>query len=426
MKSALRVQLLIIMAVLFSFTAYAQTDERTNDVYFITVKGAITGATHKFIDKSITHAEAENASAIVIKLDTPGGLLESTRDIVQSIMSAKIPVVVYVSPAGGRAGSAGAFITFAASYAYMAESTNIGAAHPVAATGGDIEGDMREKALNDTVSFMKSIAEKRELNAEAAIATVTESKSYTAKEALELGLITAIAVDEDELLDNLAEKIDKKSLNKIYLEPTLTEKLAFTLSSPNFLVLVLFIAVLMIFLEFKMPGTFVFAGVGIVAFIIFLIGINLIPINMVGLLLIALGIGLLVAEVFVSSYGLLAVAGIVALIGGMRLLFDTDKVQGLSVSLSLIIALAAILGGIVFFVGRLIFKDHKRKAVVGIEGIIGKSAKVIYWKDDKGQVDVRGEIWSATSKTPHHKGDTVTILSVEGLMLTVGDNEREK
>jgi membrane-bound serine protease (ClpP class) len=301
----------------------------------------------------------------------------------------------------------------------MAEGTNIGAAHPVSGTGEDITGDMRTKALNDITSFMRSLAEKRGRNIDEAVLAITESKSFTATEALEAGIIDAIIPNDETLLITLAEKLEIESLSRVDFEPNLTERLSFFLANPNTLMLLLFIGMLMIFLEFKMPGSFVFAGIGIVAFVIFLFGINLLPINLLGLILILLGIGLIVAEVFVASFGLLAVAGLVSLIMGARLLFDTANVEGIAVSMSLLVTLSGTVGLAIILIGRLIAKDFARKRVSGVDGLVGTPALVLRWEEGAGKVDLHGEIWSAVSEDDIAEGDTVEVLSSSGLTLTV-------
>lgn len=391
-------------------------------VYFTDVKAVITSATHKYIDKAIHTAQENNAAAIVFKLDTPGGTLDSTREIVQSIMASPIPVAIYVSPSGARAGSAGTFITLAANYAVMADGTNIGAAHPVGAAGEDIQGDMRDKTLNDTVSFMRSIAEKRGRNISEAILTVTESKSFTASEALRAGLIDAVVHDDEALILMLEEDLGV-TLNRVDIVPTLTENVSFFLSDPNILMLLMMLGMLMIFLEFKMPGTFIFAGTGIVAIILFLVGSNLIPINFLALLLVIGGMGLIVAEIFVSSFGLLALAGVVTMIGGIRLLFDTEGVQGVAVSISLMVFMALFVAGVVLFIGRLIIKDMRRKPVVGMNSLTGKTASVMEWKGHEGKVYVHGEIWNASSEEVLHKGDSVIIDNADSFTLKVSKEE---
>ena len=420
--NAFIVFIILSVVLLFAPASNAAT------AYFVEVKGVITEPTRKYVQKSIDRAAEENAAALVIKLDTPGGILDATRGIVQAILESPVPVAVYVSPQGAHAGSAGAFITLAADYAVMAEGTSIGAAHPVNITGKDIEGDMRDKAINDTVSFMRSIAEKRGRNVDEAVLTVTESKSFTASEAIKAGLIDGVVNNDDSLLLMLETELKLDvPLMREDITPTLLERAAFALSSPDVLIILFILGALMIFLEVKIPGTFVFAGAGIVAIALFLVGINIIPVNLLGILLIIIGIVLIIAEFFVTSFGLLAVAGIAAFVGGVRLLFDTVGAQGVKVSVGLIILLAGILLFTAMFVGRLLFKDFRKKPVVGLNSIVGKRGSVMQWEDGKGKIYLHGEIWSAQSDAVFCKDDEVVVTAADGMLLNVqplgGKNE---
>ncbi|MDR2883792.1 MAG: nodulation protein NfeD [Deferribacteraceae bacterium] len=404
----------ILFILLISFNAYAGT------VYFATVDGVITSATHKFVQNGLQKAINDNATAFVIKLDTPGGVLEDTRLIVQEILESPVPVVVFVAPQGAHAGSAGAFITLAADYAVMSDGSNIGAAHPVDMTGADIKGDMRDKATNDAVSFMQSIAEKRGRNVEQAILMVTESDSLTATEALEANIIDHILNTDDELLSMLNDALKPATpLVKQEIAPTMLEKISFTLSDPNLMVLLFLLGIFMIFLEIKAPGTFVFAAIGIVSLLLFMIGANFIPINMLGVLLILCGIALLIAEIFITSFGLLSIAGIAAIAGGSRLLFDTVGSQGVAVSIWLLVLLSAMTAGLIMAVGRLVVRDFRRKPVGGMNDIVGEHATVMQWSGTSGKVYLNGEIWSAVSDTEYQKDEQVTVTSSENMTLTV-------
>jgi len=364
------------------------------DVYVVKIEGVITGYSEKYIETSLKEA-ADNNGALLIKMDTPGGLLESTRGIVQILLESSAPVIVFVSPQGSRAGSAGTFITLASHFAAMAEGTNIGAAHPVNITGKDFDGHMAEKIENDTVAFIRSIAEKRGRNEDTAVTTVLESKSYTAGEALELGLIDAVANSNAEVAKLAGAKLGFETGNIIELKATPIQKVAFFLSDPNVLIMLLFIGILAIVLEFKMPGTFVFAVLGIAAIVMFLMGINIIPVNLLALMLVILGLGLLGAEIFIPSFGLLTLAAIASLGTGMFLLFSRDGNIGVGVSLWLIGIMLGLILAIALLIGRLIFKDFKSKPKTGKEALIGKTGKVMSWNNNSGQIFVYGEIWNA-------------------------------
>lgn len=405
-------------------TLAAISSAYTKELLVCDVNGIISGYSHKYIGEAIKKAKSEDA-VLMIKMDTPGGLLESTRGIVQTFFESGVPIIVFVAPQGARAGSAGTFITLAADFAVMAEGTNIGAAHPVNITGKDIEGAMAEKVQNDTLAFMRSIAEKRNRNAEAAVLTVTESKSYTAKEALESGLIDAIANTDKDAFALAAAKLGFEAGGITYLKPSAMQKTAFFLSDPNILILLLFIGIAAIILEFKMPGTFAFAGVGIVALVLFLAGINIIPVNSLALLLIFAGLGLLAAEIFLPSFGLLTLGAVICMGFGMYLMFSREGNMGIGVSIWLIFSVIACISAVVLLLGRLILKDFRTKPVTGQTGLIGLTGHVTDWEDRHGHVFIHGEIWKARGPELN-KNDRIKVLSVNGMELTVEAEENEQ
>lgn len=393
----------------------------SKEIYQIEIKGIISEYTYKFVKSNIEKAEQSN-SIFLVKLDTPGGILESTRKIVQLFLESKIPVVVFVSPQGARATSAGAFIALSSNYLVMSDGTHIGAAHPVNITGEDIKGDMRKKVENDTTAFIRSIAQKRGKNEQIAAEMVINSISLTAKEALEKRIADDIANSEDELKDKIKIRFGLTEIKDFKKhEPTITEKIAFFLSDPNLIVLLLLIAIAAIFLEFKMPGTFIFASIGIAAIILFLLAINIIPINYIGLILIIFGIALLIAEIFITSFGLLSLAGVVSLAAGLYILFSKGGNMGIKISTPLILAIVLFFGLIIIALGRLIIKDFKKRSITGMEGMIGKIGEVLDWNTEtqKGKVLVHGEIWSAVSETPLSKGDKIQVNELNDMLLKV-------
>ena len=405
-----------LLTLLLLITAFSAACAK--DLLVMDVKGIISGYSHKYITEALKEAKSKDA-ALMIRLDTPGGLLESTRDIVQEFFGSGVPVIVYVAPQGARAGSAGTFITLAADFAVMSDGSNMGAAHPVNITGKDIEGEMAKKVQNDTLAFMRAIAEKHGRNADAALLTVTESKSYTAKEALDAGLIDAIA-DSDELAFSLAAaKLGFQKGTITYLKPTALQKTAFFLSDPNMLILLLFIGIAAIILEFKMPGTFAFAGIGIAALILFLAGINIIPVNSLALLLILGGLGLLVAEIFLPSFGLLTLGAVICMGFGMYLMFSREGNMGIGVSIWLIFTVIACISAVVLFLGRLILKDIRTKPVTGQAGLLGLTGEVKDWDDKEGHVFLHGEIWRAKCAEPLAVKDKIKVIKVSGMTLTV-------
>lgn len=389
------------------------------NIYAVTVDGVITGSTASIID-SAKNIALENRGILLIKLNTPGGVLDATRNIVQSIMSDTVPVAVYVTPSGARAASAGIFITLAADFAVMDKGTNIGAAHPVNPDGKDIEGEMGKKVTNDTVAFIRSIAETRGRNVTDAEKMVLDSASFTAEEALKLGLIDAIVTPEKTIQKLLVEKFNIPDTAKIeYINPTFTQKIFGFLSNPNILAGLLLLGMGCLALEFKMPGTFVFAGLGSVFLILFGIGSSVIPINYLAMLLIFGGIALLVADFFVTSFGLLSASGIAALYFGMRMLFDRGDNMNIDISLWLIITILVFFAVVALLIGKLIVKDFRRRPVTGMENMINKKAVVIEWVGNKGKVAIYGEIWNAESQDPLDEKDEVTIIGYDGMVVTV-------
>lgn len=413
----------VLLFVLLSFVSgYCEIDSNNDikykNIYHIDISGIITNATDSYIKENMKKAE-DNYSILLITLDTPGGVLESTRQIVQSILSSKIPVVVYVYPEGARAASAGIFITMAANYAVMSESSNLGAAHPVDAAGKDIKGDMAKKVLNDTTALIRTICEKRNRNIDIAVGMVTDSKSYTASEALKLKIIDNISKYEDiyPLIKNKYPLDNNAKIIKV--ERTLTQEIYKLIANPNFLSAILFLGIVLIGLEIKMAGSFIFGSLGALALIIFAIGANIIPINYLGIMLIILGFALIFAEFFITSFGLLTISAMISFIFGLRMLFDNENNMGVDVHLGLIFSIIVITILIVFLIGRLIIKDFKRKPASGIQTIINEVAQVIEWENKQGRVIIFEEIWNAISNESFNIGDKVIIKEIKGMKLIV-------
>lgn len=417
----------ILLLCLFSFSALAAEDNNSmpidntipQNIYSINIDGVITGSTAEFVASSIAKA-AENNGLLLIKLNTPGGVLDATRNIIQSILSSPVPVAVYVTPSGARAASAGIFITLAANYAVMDKGTNIGAAHPINSDGKDIEGELGKKVINDTVAFIRSIAETRGRDVNAAVKMVTESESFTAEEALKLNIIDAVADKNDNIKNMLATRFSMPPEFKVEnIDKTFSQKIFDILANPNILAGLLFLGMMLIGLEFKMPGTFIFAGLGALFLVLFGIGSNIIPVNYLAVLLILGGLGLFIADMFVASLGLLSIGGIAALFFGMRMLFDHGDNMGIDISLWLIIGILAMVAGVAFIIGKLIVGDFKRKPMNGMDTLIGKKVKIIEWNHGEGKIAVYGEIWNAAGSPELKTGEEVFVESYEDMTLEV-------
>jgi len=367
-------------------------------------------------------------------LDTPGGLLEATRDIVQSFFSSSVPVVVYVAPGGARAGSAGVFITVASHVAAMAPGTNIGAAHPVSGTGKDIQGDMREKVVNDAVAQIKSWAQQRGRNVEWVERAVRESVSITDEEALRKNVVEYRATSLDDLLSKIdGLKVEISGGEKVTLntENASTEQLKMSLkqlivskiSEPNVAYILLLIGLLGLFLEYVQPGTFVPGIIGGICIILFFV-VQSMPINYVGVALILLAIGLFITEIFIASFGLLTLGGLICFVVGAILLFDT-KGSTVSVSWAVIIPTVILMVVIFLAVGFLVMKTQFGKPVSGKEGLVGEVAVARTDINPEGRVFFHGELWTAHSETPVKEGGKVRVLNVKNMRLEVKPEEKE-
>jgi len=402
-------------------------------VHVIEVESIITPVSAEFIINSIERAENEGAQCLIIELDTPGGLLESTRQITKRFLAAKIPIVVYVSPQGSRAASAGVFITYAAHIAAMAPSTNIGAAHPVNIQGGaDTSSVMNDKVTNDAVAQVKALAEKRGRNIDWAEKAVRESVSITEQEALDLNVIDFISPSIDSLLSQIdgmevevasgETKLKTQNVRIVYRQMNFRYKILEKISNPNVAYILMMLGFYGLFFELSNPGA-VFPGVvGAVCLILAFFALQVLPVNYAGLLLILVAIVLFILEVKITSFGLLTIGGIVAMLLGSLMLIEQPPdnfAPVISISLTLIITVVALTAAFFIFAFGMAFRTHRKKATTGNEGMVGESGVAQSKISPEGNVTVHGEIWKATSDGLIKKGDRVRIVSVEGLVLKV-------
>ncbi|MCD6165591.1 nodulation protein NfeD [bacterium] len=415
--------LLLLIGVQFADSLAAQPVE------VIKIDGIINPVSAKFIIESLEQAEAENAVCLIIELDTPGGLMTSMRQIVKKILTAKIPVVVYVFPSGSRAGSAGVFITLAAHIAAMAPGTNIGAAHPVTLGGArDTSSTMTEKITNDAAAFIKTIAEKRHRNTKWAEQAVRKSVSITEKEALKANVIDLVVPTVDSLLqalDGRKVELDGKQVTLrtknapvIFHQMNLRYRILDKISDPNIAYILLLLGLYGIIFELQNPGAILPGVAGVIFLILAFFAMQTLPINWAGLLLIIFAIVLFILEIKIVSYGLLTLGGIVSMVLGSLMLFESPY-PFLKVSLSVIIP--AVITTVLFFllaIG-LGIRAQWRKPATGKEGIIGEVGVALTRIYDGGQVKIHGEIWKATAEKPIKKGRKVKVVAVEGLCLKV-------
>ncbi|MBI3593037.1 MAG: nodulation protein NfeD [Nitrospirae bacterium] len=398
------------------------------DVMVINVDGIINPVASEYIGNAIRKASEINAEALVIKLDTPGGLDASMRSIVRDIIGSKVPVIVFVSPGGARAASAGVFIVMAAHIAAMSPGTNIGAAHPVA-VGEKMDKVMAEKATNDAAAYIRAIAKQRGRNGEWAEAAVRKSVSITETEALKKNVIDLVAKNLTSLLSEVDGREIKtaagdrtlKTANAgiIENEMSLRHKVLDFISNPNVAYILMLLGFYGLFFELTNPGA-IFPGViGGICLILGFYAFQTLPVNYAGLLLIILGIILFILEVKIISHGLLTLGGIVSLILGSLMLFESSS-PFFKLSLSVIILSAVITALFFLFTFRLAYRAQRRKPVTGIEGLIGSEAVAkADITQDGGMVFVHGEFWSAYSDDLIKKDEKVVIESVTGLKVKV-------
>ena len=398
----------------------------------ITVNAPIHPITSEYIQKSLEKADRENASLIIISLNTPGGLDTSMREIIEKILSTETPVVAFVSPSGARAASAGFFIGVACDLFVMAPGTNTGAAHPVGVsiTGQQMDETMADKVTHDAASYIKSIAEKRGRNIKMAEDAVRESLSYTEKEAYEGGLIDLIAKDEQEIIDFFHNKtiqkfdgeervLDLQDEEVVDLPMTARQKFLLTISNPNLAYILLMLGLLGLYFEFSNPGAILPGVLGGLCLLVAIFSFQILPINYVGLILILLSIGLFILEIKVQSYGILSVGGILAMVIGSIMLIDAP-IPELRPSLKFIIPVAIGLSLIFLFLIILAVRVHMRKAVTGKEGLVGKIGVARTELNPEGKVFVHGEIWDAEAQQDIPEGTKVKVIEVlENLKIKV-------
>lgn len=394
----------------------------------ITIDGVINPVVVEFISKAIRRAETEGAECLVIQMDTPGGLDLSMRSIIKEMMSADIPIIVYVSPGGARAASAGAIITLAADIAAMTPGTNIGAAHPVSLGGGKMGEDMAEKIENDAAAYVESIATKRNRNKEWAIKAVRESVSITEIEALKINVIDLIATDLDDLLSQIdgreiktaagVKKLATKNIMVSHSEMGMREKILDTLSNPNIAYILMMLGFLGLYFELSNPGA-IFPGViGGISLILAFFAFQTLPINYAGVLLILLALILFILEFKVTSFGMLSVGGIISLTLGSLMLFDSS-VPFLRVSFDIIIPVVTVTSAFFILAVFLAIKAHRRKPTTGREGLLGTTGIVKSKIDPQGKVFIHGEYWDATSDEMIPEETRVEVIEVKHIGIKV-------
>ncbi|MGA2553799.1 MAG: nodulation protein NfeD [Smithella sp.] len=423
---------LIVILIFVSVLARAEGGNPVFNV--ITVDGVISSPTAKYIAASIDDAQKDKAEGLIILLDTPGGMDTAMRDIAKSILNAPLPIIVFVYPPGARAASAGVIITEAAHIAAMAPGTNIGAAHPVSiGIGGSTEDKdktMSIKIENDAAAYARSIAAIRGRSEEWVEKAVRKSESITADEALKLKVIDYVAPDIEKLL----AAIDQKEVNLASGKKKISTKNAVinnkkmgtrqgilsAISDPNIAYILLLIGLAGLYFELSTPGAILPGVIGGISLLLAFFGLSTLPVNYTGILMIIFGVILFIAEIKVMSHGILTVGGVISLIMGSLLLFDT-KDPALRISLQVLVPAILVASGFFIAVIWLAVKAQMRKHFTGAEAMVGEETEALTDIADEGKVFTRGEYWSAKSEKPIKKGARVRIIKVEGLSLIVDE-----
>lgn len=418
----------LLFILLLLYPSLLSPKEPTRDVIVITVSGVINPVSAEYIEKNLKRANEKKVEALIIELDTPGGLDTSMRKIVKDIIGSGVPVIVYVSPSGSRAASAGVFITLAAHIAVMAPGTNIGAAHPVG-IGEKMDKVMAEKATNDAAAYIKSLAERNGRNAEWAEDAVRKSISATEEEAFKKGVIDLISKDLNSLLSDIngmkvktimGERILNTAKAKVIREEMgFRHKILSLISDPNIAYILMLLGFYGLFFELTNPGS-IFPGVmGGICLILAFYAFQTLPVNYAGLLLIILAIILFILEVKIVSHGVLTIGGIISMIIGSLMLFESPA-PFMKLSLRLILPAVVITALFFTLTLSLAFKAYRRKPVTGPEGLIGEEgvAGTDITKDG-GMVLLHGERWSAFSDEPISQGEKIKVQAVSGLKVKV-------
>ncbi len=413
----------------------------------LNIKGAIGFVSASRLSKAIAKATSDGAGALIIRLDTPGGLVSSTRVMIKDILASAVPIVVYVAPSGARAASAGTYLTYAANVAAMAPGTHLGAATPISMgmptqpapqqPAGDKDGkpaSARErKVLNDAIAYIRSLAQLRGRNAEWAEKAVRDAATLTAEEAAEEGVIDFIAKDMPELIQRLDGRKTTTSVGErhlltkgqpvIELETDWKMELMGVITDPNIAFILLMVGIYGILFEFWNPGAIVPGVIGGISLLLALTALSVLPVSYAGLALLLLGAGLMVGEAFAPGFGLLGIGGLVAFVLGAIFLFDpSDTTIPLAISWPVIVGVAATTG--LFLIGVLgfAFKARERPVRTGAEDMVGTDARVVSWSGEEGRVTTHGEMWFARSSTPLSPGQSVRVKSISGLVLLVEPN----
>jgi membrane-bound serine protease (ClpP class) len=425
-RPLLGVAILVGLAVLLPFAPAASAGQ---PVSLIEMDSAITPVTVRLLITALDRAQSENAQALIVQLNTPGGLERSMRSMVQSILGAPIPVIVYVAPTGARAASAGVFITMAAHVAAMAPATNIGAAHPVA-VGGSMDKEMSKKVENDAAAFARTIAAERGRNAEWAEQAVRSSVSATEREAVKLKVVDLIAENVPDLLAKIDGRTVKTAKGPVtfatkdtpvkVIEVRFRDRFLALISDPNIAYLLMMAGMLGIFFELSNPGSVLPGVIGGICLILAFFAFQSLPVNWAGLLLLLFGVVLLIVEIKVVSHGILTVGGVVAMLLGSLMLYDAPETTGIRLSWFVIIPTVGTTAALVFFAVSMGIRALYRPSVTGASAMVGRLGVARTALQPEGQVLIDGELWRAVSPDAAvGAGEPVQVTAIDGLTLEV-------
>lgn len=414
---------------ILAFLLVAFATAASADVIKIVIDGMISPITDEFIGRALVEARKQNASAVLIELRTPGGLVDSTRDIVNKILVSPVPIIVYVAPSGSRAASAGFFLLEAADIAAMAPGTNTGAAHPVSITGEKIDDVMKTKMENDTAAFMRAFVAKRGRNVAVAESAVRESKSFTEQEALQLKLIDIVASSQADLFKQISgrkfKRFDGREVQLQLTKPgirviemTLKQQILAFIMDPNVAFILFALGALGIWAEFNHPGAILPGVVGLISILLAVFALNILPTRFAAVALIIAAFVLFVLEAKFASHGILGAGGVIAMFIGGLLLIDSP-VPELRVHWITSLAVSLPFGVIVVFLMTLVLKSRHFKVSTGEQGMIGEIGVARTALTPNGKIFVHGELWNAVSSTPLDPGAQVKVREIEGLTLKV-------